>query len=636
MSDSDSLYGSPTPTPPPQDSATPAIQIPGLGKGEGKANCIGSHSLSDGEFKETSSLEPEITGVLPVRPSQTGVANGDVIDDGPASQPPQSARENLSVSFIIIRRASDSFDEEAIPGLSAKDKGKWKMREELPAGSPNDDKKKGWEVGDRPPSASKQGEWKVKAENEEVANDRPDVLNEEGYVIADPDPDVEVFAVATDEERAEIAMRAKFEEDAKHIYPIGPGVVAPPIASAPALATPAQPIPKAHIDEESDYDGEQPTTGIERAVQKRGNPKAFVIVRLIENTDKTGNSIESSIRLRKHYFDVDFGDFLLDLSGARTDNAQVRNYAGQERYIPRRMLQNVYQPWDIPAKTKITDDGVPIPLAFVRQDMAAEDVGGTVDFETEEPVMIMDKLDGSDDQQVTVTDWERKAGSLNLKQLDRNFDVPWGILIDEDALRAAWGKKAAPKLPKEKGIKRKRDDDYDGEDEDDQTDDSAGGGPIEKTAMEKAVGKKATKKQRKEKKQKFMDDEEPIEDEVTGPSESTIAEEAAGNDTAAKRPAKRQELDNTVGDEEHEPSKVAKGKGPVGETIAAKKTAGKKTGGKKTGGKKTGGKKPVGKKPAGKKPGKKTTGAKKSTMAKEEALLEAVAEEEESADQDAA
>ncbi|KAG4434764.1 hypothetical protein IFR05_009755 [Cadophora sp. M221] len=624
MSDSDSLYGSLPPTPPPEGSATPASLIPGLGKGESKENYISSRSLSAGDFKETSSLEPEITDILPVRPSQTGLANGKVFDDGPAPPSPRSARENLPVSFNNLGHNSGGFDEGSIPGLSVKGEGKWEKVEQFPTGPSNDNKEKGRDGEGRPRRASKQDEWNGKTGNEDVVDDRPDLNSE-------------VFVVTSYKERAEAAMRAKFKADANYIYPIGPGVVAPPIAppiaSAPVPSTPAQPVPEADVDEESEYDSEQPRTGIERAVQKRGTPKTFAIVRLIENTDKTGNSIESSVRLRKHYFDVDFGDFLLDLSGPRTENAQVRNYAGQERYIPRRMLQNVYQPWDIPAKTKITDDGVPIPLAFVKQDISAQNGGGTVAFESEEPVMIMDELDGSDDQQVIVTDWERKAGSLNLEQLDQNYDVPWGVLIDKDALKAAWGKKAAPKLPKEKGTKRKGENDYGGEDGDeaDQSDDSAGEGLTEKTATKKATGKKETKKQKKQKKHKFMDDEEPIEDEVVGPSEPEIAKEAAGNDSATKRPAKRQKLDDPVEDEEDEPSEVTNGKRPVGETIAARKIAGKTTAGKTTAGKKT-----TGNKPAGKKPGKKTAGAKKSMKAKEEALLEAVAEEEELADQDAA
>lgn len=100
------------------------------------------------------------------------------------------------------------------------------------------------------------------------------------------------------------------------------------------------------------------------------------------------------------------------------------------------MLQNMYQPWDIPAKTKVTEVGVPLPLAVVIEDTTVEQAGGAVAFQEEEPVMMMDELDGSEDQQVLVTDWERKAGSFELDHLERRFEVPWGILADEDALKA--------------------------------------------------------------------------------------------------------------------------------------------------------------------------------------------------------
>ncbi|KAH7333418.1 hypothetical protein BKA65DRAFT_44490 [Rhexocercosporidium sp. MPI-PUGE-AT-0058] len=537
MFDNDSLYRSPSssplPSPPPKDPVAPGSQTSGLDEGKCKMNNTGSSSPSDRESKTGRSPEPEITGVLVVRPSQNDEGNGNEVDDNPAypaalSPLPRSPSEKLPVDFTVLGEDSDSLDEEEPrPVLSAKDKGKWQGGEETPAHSPS-----------------------------KTVDEPPNTVDKDGYAMVYPDPEVEVVVVTTDEERAEVAKKAKLEEDAKDTYPIGHRIVAPIIASASAPVTSADPIFKEDIDDELDYDAEQPTTGIERAVQKRGSPRAFVIVRLIENTDKTGNNIKSAIRLGKHYFDADFGDFLLDISGPRTDTAQVRNYAGQERYIPRRMLQNIYQPWDIPAKTKVMDDGVPLPLMFLKEDMTPEEAGGSVAFENEEPVMVMDELDGNDD-------------------------------------------------PREKGTKRKKDEEDDGENS--QNDGDEGVGLIEKATVKKTEGKKKATATKNQKKGDTFVDDESMEDEVAEPSKTEIVTKSTG-----KKPAKKLKLDGIFQEPDEGPSETVERKRSAAKTTAAKTTTRKK--------------------PAGKKPAKKISEAKKTPKAKEEALLE----EEESANEDVA
>ena len=586
MSDGDSLYDSlspsalPTSPPPQENPSTP--QSPILDDRQSVASKLPSPPVSDTTFIQSSSPEPEPTGdpAIQTPPKEEGQDTNDSPTrvSTPEHQPAPSSRENLPVDIVIRREESNSSEEETT-----------RLRSKI--------HKDGGEPG---------------------AEKLPDTTDGDIGVIITPEfeDEAEILVVTTDEERIAEAARAKLEESVEDIYPIGSRVLRPALPSPPPPPSPSsapdRPSPEKETDTEyEDPDAEQPITGIERPVKKPGNPKTFTIVRLIENTDKRGNNIKCAIRLRKHYFDTDFGDFLLDMSGPRTETAQVRNYAGQERYIPRRMLQSVYQPWDIPSKTKLTYCGVPLPLAFLNRDMTAEEAAGNVGFEEEEPVMIMDLLHGSDDQEVQVTDWERKAGKLSLKYLNRQYERPWGILIDRDTLLTAWSKAAAPKLPKmkvfAKGAKSKRKYEDDSIDTDEL--DAVGERHRVGFTWRKAVGKQETKKQKGDEKGKIIVTDDAIDDEATSPTSSR-------KKSTSGPPAKRPNLAVGVEDEEAESVELTKGKQP-----ATKKTAGKKSGGKTTPGKK-----PAGKKPAGKHTARKTVAAKKTTIANR-ALLEAVAEE---------
>ncbi|XMA14754.1 hypothetical protein WAI453_007545 [Rhynchosporium graminicola] len=489
---------------------------------------------------ERNSPEFKIGESLAVRPPQ----NGEIIENGvgdggllsPSMQSSTSARETLPVEVEIQSEDSDDSDDE---GPSTYEKGKWTETDHI---TPD-------------PSGDSTVSGASARTDDEPVDNRPSSVDEETRALVDRDLEVEILVVKSEEERAAEARSARLEiqaleEDSTPLPPvvaptrantsitIATPVISPPVilsgtppldanlASAVTIAPPAtvdripassspaerkqiaalisQLKPQADIlgEAEPEQDrAQRPTRGLERPVQKAGNPKTFKIVRLIENTDKTGNNIPSAIRLRTHYFDVDFGDFLLDLSGPRAEIAQVRNYAGQERYVPRRMLQDKYQPWDIPATTKVVENGVPLPLMFVREEISADETEGMVPFEEEEPVMVMDELSGDALQRVTATDYERKAGSFTLAHLERKFERPWNILVDKEALKAAWAKKAAPKLPKGKetgkGKKRKRS--VDGEhgdvsgEEVGTDDDSAGERLSKKPKTKKATTKKGAK-----------------------------------------------------------------------------------------------------------------------------------------------
>ncbi|KAI9050356.1 hypothetical protein LZ554_005522 [Drepanopeziza brunnea f. sp. 'monogermtubi'] len=370
------------------------------------------------------------------------------------------------------------------------------------------------------------------------------------------------------------------EEDKTHQdTPAAPGTAPIVIATEPGEEEDEDGDKEEEKDDEEGEVGQQPSKGIERPVSRRGTPKTFTIVRLIEHTNKNGDAaVRPAIRVgdRAPWFRVDYGDFLLDLSTPRSDIAQVRNYLGQERYIPRRMLQPIYQPWDIPARIRIRDDGVPLPLAFLLDEKAAVESKGNVGFEMGEAVMVMGKLDGTVKQEVLVTDYERHAGSFEISQLDQSSaGAPWGLLVHAEDLKAAWTKASAPKLQK---VPKKRERSEEDDEDEDEEEDDGGQGPVKKPdtgkgkKREKAnksdaddgegtSNKPLTKKARKTKKAKVVEETEDIEDPGAGPSGVEVPEtEAVGKQTALDRAGRKKKRD-------------------ANKKITAKKNTGRKDGG---------------------------------------------------------
>jgi hypothetical protein len=160
-----------------------------------------------------------------------------------------------------------------------------------------------------------------------------------------------------------------------------------------------------------------------------------------------------------------YGDFLLELSNTKiVDRVQVRNYWGQERFVPRRMLQDIYLPWGFPTKIPMADDGVGLPLAFLQEPVPAR-FGGGVDFDDDEAVMVKRESDPT-----IIVDYERRAGELQRRApkvkslvvkdsedeeeeeeeelLIRPHQYPWGIRVDEDWLNN-WLSDKAPKSAEE-------------------------------------------------------------------------------------------------------------------------------------------------------------------------------------------
>ncbi|KUJ12178.1 uncharacterized protein LY89DRAFT_673959 [Mollisia scopiformis] len=159
---------------------------------------------------------------------------------------------------------------------------------------------------------------------------------------------------------------------------------------------------------------DRPDRGIEMAPPDNVEVKDFNIVRLIQFTNKAGNDAKCPIVLNANYFKVDYGDFLLRLntySSENIDRIHVRNYSGQERYIPRRMLQSVELPWSFLSDIELDDEnGIGLPLAFVGEIIPA-DFGGGVDFDENEAVMI--KANGNPTK---VVDFEGRVGEIQMRQ----------------------------------------------------------------------------------------------------------------------------------------------------------------------------------------------------------------------------
>lgn len=167
-------------------------------------------------------------------------------------------------------------------------------------------------------------------------------------------------------------------------------------------------------------------------------PQGFRIARVIQNSDKAGTLIDAPGHIFLDPNDPDddgsfviaLGDFVLVLSGPYVLNVKVRNYQGQEGRIPRRMLQDCYNPWHIPRNIRLVrqQDGVEFPLHFVQNALSLADGDGTA-FEDGEAIML---VRNSPNQTMSeVYDFERKPGTIADDNLAMTHPVPWNIYVDE-------------------------------------------------------------------------------------------------------------------------------------------------------------------------------------------------------------
>jgi hypothetical protein len=192
---------------------------------------------------------------------------------------------------------------------------------------------------------------------------------------------------------------------------------------------------------------DRPDSGIEMEPDEDPKNGGFNIVRLIQYTNKGGADDVCPINMGAEYFTVQYGDFLLDLSNFTIiDWVHVRNYYGEERFIPRRMLQSIRLPWGLPTNIKLDDNGVGLPVAFVGEVIPA--AFGGIDFDEDEVVMV--KVPGDP---TTVIDFERRVGEIKMREpkikpiskkgkeieeeseeeaelLTSPCDYPWGLRVN--------------------------------------------------------------------------------------------------------------------------------------------------------------------------------------------------------------
>lgn len=176
-----------------------------------------------------------------------------------------------------------------------------------------------------------------------------------------------------------------------------------------------------------------------------GRCRGFHISRIIEHTDKSGNFVDPPryARLNNPNFDYSVGDFVLNLSAKKSNRCRVRNYAGQQGNMPRRMLQDVFQPWCIPTNILLDDDnGVPFPLRFLTRDRTERQGDGTA-FVEDEAVMVA--RDSQNERYSEVLDFEREPGTVRKTHLCEDYDVPWDLLVDQDALEARFSLRGTKK-----------------------------------------------------------------------------------------------------------------------------------------------------------------------------------------------
>lgn len=215
----------------------------------------------------------------------------------------------------------------------------------------------------------------------------------------------------------------------------GSEVIAPDKRKAPQSPT------NESVDRAAKRQKNRPETGLESLPEPVDATKLpFKIVRLIRNTTKTGIEANSSIDMDALWFSVNYGDFLLDLTPPdKRQIAHVRNYQGEERFVPRRMLQPTYIPWGIPEGVpQVAGNGSPSPLRIVQMNIFPEHSGG-VPFFRGEYVMVLETGE--------LVDFERRRGNevsvesgrraVQKLTLDEVVDEPWGILVDESKLK--WG-----------------------------------------------------------------------------------------------------------------------------------------------------------------------------------------------------
>jgi hypothetical protein len=164
----------------------------------------------------------------------------------------------------------------------------------------------------------------------------------------------------------------------------------------------------------------------------------FRISRLIRNADKSGQERRSEIVLDDPNFTVGYGDYLLRLDDdALALQGLFRNMASQDGTVPIRMTQRVFRPWGLPSRIPLDRNGAGLPIAFSTR--AARNAAEGWGIVRNEALFVGDP-DTEEDVKVDILDVDRRLMSLPRRSLEKRYQYPWNLRIDEDALDLAAGK----------------------------------------------------------------------------------------------------------------------------------------------------------------------------------------------------
>lgn len=185
--------------------------------------------------------------------------------------------------------------------------------------------------------------------------------------------------------------------------------------------------------------------------ERPGQCRGFRICRIIRYTNKSGLLRASPGGFASNpEFQWAYGDFVLNLSKKTAMICNVRNYAGQEGILPRRMLQEIYLPWRIPTNIELVhEDGIPFPLRWVNRDLNQAEGHGT-SFVNNEAVMLTlkprDAMPSFENNRFhRLVDYEENSGTIHRYFLDRRHDRPWGLLVKRTAFERRYRNLAVPK-----------------------------------------------------------------------------------------------------------------------------------------------------------------------------------------------
>lgn len=120
--------------------------------------------------------------------------------------------------------------------------------------------------------------------------------------------------------------------------------------------------------------------------------------------------------------------------------SRVRNYEGQERYMPDRMLQRMDRPWAISPDIEQLDTGIGLPLRHFVRDTIGTSGCPFVENEAVMKVAREDDNDDDDDGDYTVIDHEKNIDVVPKMQegvgvtLVRRWRFPWDFRVSQDGL----------------------------------------------------------------------------------------------------------------------------------------------------------------------------------------------------------